>query len=81
MLYHYINLEHSTISKILKEKGKWLAIVKDNTTSDTFCHKKIKFLLLDQAMKLWVEQVVGNRLFLTEALIKKKAAYFAKTFL
>ncbi|CAG8836333.1 28577_t:CDS:1, partial [Gigaspora margarita] len=72
------NLERSTISKILKEKNKWLVVVKDNTTSDTFHYKKVKFPLLDQAMKLWVEQVVGNRLFLTEALIKKKATYFAK---
>ncbi|CAG8751452.1 14012_t:CDS:1, partial [Dentiscutata heterogama] len=39
---------------------------------------KVKFPLLDQAMKLWVEQVVNNRLFLTEVIIKEKAAYFFK---
>ncbi|CAG8501671.1 17211_t:CDS:2 [Dentiscutata heterogama] len=72
------NLDHLTISKILKEKNKWLAVSENEITSSTFRYKKVKFSLLDQAIKLWVEQVVNNRLFLTEAIIKEKAAYFFK---
>ncbi|CAG8845947.1 22725_t:CDS:1, partial [Racocetra persica] len=50
-----LNLERSTISKILKKKEQWLAIT--DTSVTVFRHKKVKFPLLDKAMQLWVEQV------------------------
>ncbi|CAG8605068.1 406_t:CDS:2, partial [Gigaspora rosea] len=58
------NLECSTISKILKEKDRWLAVVKDNTTSDSFRHKKAAYFakalsLPDNELKFsngWIRQ-------------------------
>ncbi|CAG8481142.1 9494_t:CDS:1, partial [Dentiscutata heterogama] len=44
----------------------------------TFRHKKVMFPLLDKTMKLWVEQVISGQIFLTNLIIKEKAAYFAQ---
>ena len=73
-----LNIEHSMISKILKEKKKWLAIDNNETSMTTFRHKKVKFPLLDKAMQLWVEQVISGQIFLTDLIIKEKAAFFAR---
>ncbi|CAG8616002.1 9397_t:CDS:1, partial [Dentiscutata heterogama] len=45
---------------------------------DVFHYKRVKFPLLDKAMQLWVEQVVDSQIFLTEAIIKEKAIFFAR---
>ncbi|CAG8766374.1 11826_t:CDS:1, partial [Ambispora leptoticha] len=75
--YLALNLERSTISKILKKKDKWLAIPDNEANTAVFRYKKVKSLLLDKAMQLWIEQVVDNQMFLMEAIIKEKAEFFA----
>ncbi|CAG8785211.1 937_t:CDS:2, partial [Racocetra persica] len=72
-----LNIDRSTISKILKEKKKWLVIENNETSMTTFRHNKVKFLLLDKAIQLWVEQVISGQIFLTDLIIKEKAAFFA----
>ncbi|CAG8684268.1 15053_t:CDS:2, partial [Racocetra persica] len=53
--------------------------IPDNEANTAVFHyKKVKSPLLDKAMQLWIEQVVGNQIFLTEAIIKEKAEFFAR---
>ncbi|CAG8655177.1 10866_t:CDS:2, partial [Dentiscutata heterogama] len=70
-------LDHSTISKILKDKDQWLAKTEAEISDTVFKHKKTKFPQLDHAIQLWVKSIIYERLFLTEAIIKEKAIYFA----
>ena len=72
-----MNIERSTISKILKEKERWLSVTTSANNSKKFRHKGTKYPLLDQAIRLWIEQVVAGGIFLTESLIKEKARKFA----
>ncbi|CAG8600923.1 1672_t:CDS:2, partial [Scutellospora calospora] len=73
-----LNLDRTTISKILKDKSRWLAVADDQSSSITFRHKQVKYPLLNQAMKLWIEQVTRGEMIITELMIKEKATIFAK---
>ncbi|CAG8448436.1 304_t:CDS:2 [Scutellospora calospora] len=59
------------------KKEDLLAIDNNETSMTTFRHKKVKFPLLDKAMQLWVKQVISDQIFLTDLIIKEKAAFFA----
>ncbi|CAG8449545.1 3756_t:CDS:2 [Scutellospora calospora] len=72
-----LNLDQTTISKILNDKSKWLAVTEDQLSSIVFRCKKVKYPLLDQSMRLWVEQITNSEVILTELMIKEKAASFA----
>ncbi|CAG8538095.1 10768_t:CDS:2, partial [Dentiscutata heterogama] len=67
----------TTISKILKDKSKWLAVIEDQLSSTVFQHKQVKYPLLDQSMRLWVEQITNSEVILMELIIKEKVALFA----
>ncbi|CAG8824635.1 15142_t:CDS:2, partial [Racocetra persica] len=73
-----LKLDRSMVSKILKNKSKWLMVTKDQLSSTIFRHKQVKYPLLDQSMRIWVEQVTNSEMFLTELMIKEQAADFAK---
>ncbi|CAG8622367.1 33335_t:CDS:1 [Racocetra persica] len=73
-----LKLDRSTVSKILKNKSKWLMVTEDQLSSTLFRHKQVKYLLLDQLMRIWVEQVTNSEMFLTELIIKEQATDFAK---
>ena len=55
-----------------------MSITDNEANIAVFRHKKVKFSLLDKAMQLWVEQVIGSKIFLTEEIIKEKAKFFAQ---
>ncbi|CAG8794647.1 21329_t:CDS:1, partial [Racocetra persica] len=63
---------------ILKDKLKWLAVTEDQLSSTVFQHKQVKYPLLDQSIRLWVEQITNSEVILTELMIKKKVIVFAK---
>ncbi|CAG8643251.1 3127_t:CDS:2, partial [Acaulospora morrowiae] len=71
-----INLDRSTVSKILKNKDRWLAVVENQAVAEIFRHRKVKYPLLDKSMQLWIEQVIQGEMFLTKTMIKEKASYF-----
>jgi hypothetical protein len=74
--FETLNIDRSTVSKILKQKEKWLSITSSNSAKK-FHHKKPKYPLLEYAMQLWIEQIIIGNIFLTEKLIKEKAQQFA----
>lgn len=79
-VYPNLTIDRSTISKILLQSDKWTAIINTEDSSKTFRHKAVKFLILDQAMNLWVENVTAGGVILTDLLIKEKAKIFAQAF-
>ncbi|CAG8664933.1 3977_t:CDS:2, partial [Paraglomus occultum] len=58
-----MKIDRSTVSKILKEKDKWKAVVSAEVSTKT----------LDHAMSIWVENVTAGGVALTDLLIKEKA--------
>ncbi|GES83093.1 CenpB-DNA-bind-domain-containing protein [Rhizophagus clarus] len=75
-----VKIDRSTVSKILKEKDKWKAVVSAEVSNKTFRHRKVKFPSLDHAMSLWVENATAGGVTLTDLLIKEKARVFAQAF-
>ncbi|GBB83541.1 hypothetical protein RclHR1_10240002 [Rhizophagus clarus] len=59
-----------TVSKILKEKDKWKAVVSAEVSNKTF----------RSCYDLWVENVTAGGVTLTDLLIKEKARVFAQAF-
>ncbi|CAG8604943.1 17509_t:CDS:1, partial [Racocetra persica] len=73
-----LNLNRSMISKILSDKSKWLAVTESQLSSTIFRHKQVKYPILDQSIRLWVEQITSGEMILTELMIREKATCFAK---
>ncbi|CAG8760824.1 8186_t:CDS:2, partial [Rhizophagus irregularis] len=48
---HNINIKRPTISKILKDRERWLSIT--NNTSSTYRHREVKYPSLEQALSIW----------------------------
>src|SRR5215207_3749749 len=63
-VYPNLNLDRSTITKILLKSDRWLAIKNKEDSVKTFRHKAVKFPILDQAMNLWVENVSAGGVIL-----------------
>ena len=75
-MYPSLNIDRSTITKILSQKNKWKDINAED--SQTFRHKEVKFPPLEHAMSLWVENAIAGGVILTDLLIKEKAKIFAE---
>ena len=78
-VYPNLTIERSTVTKILLQSDKWLAITNTKDSVKTFRHKAVKFLILDQAMNLWVKNVTAGGVILTDLLIKEKAKDFCSS--
>jgi Tc5 transposase DNA-binding domain/Fission yeast centromere protein N-terminal domain len=78
--YPHLNMDRSTISKILSQRDKWEVTTGTEDTAQIFRHKEVKFPVLEQAMNLWVENVTTGGVILTDLLIKEKAKIFAEAF-
>jgi len=73
-----LNIDRTTISKIINKKDKWVSIEEGEVSKKVFKHRKVKFPLLEEAMSFWIEQMTAKGVILTEVLIKEKAELFAK---
>ncbi|KAG9284540.1 hypothetical protein G9A89_014144 [Geosiphon pyriformis] len=54
--YSELHISRPTVSKIIKEHTKWLNIEIDEISERSIRHKSVKFLLLDQALKLEIQE-------------------------
>ena len=70
-----LNIARPTVSKIVKDRAKWLKV---ETNETSVRHKAVKFPLLEQALSYWVEQVTAAAVEFNEHLIKEKGKEFAK---
>src|SRR5207253_3175328 len=59
---YQLNLERSTISKILSDKEKWINFTVNETINNTFCKSKVKHPDLEKALNIWVNQAVVSGL-------------------
>jgi len=73
-----LNVNRLTISKIIKQKEKWLAILSSNNIK-TFYHKEVKYLQIEEALGLWIENANANNLMISKMIIKEKALFFCIT--
>src|SRR5947199_144182 len=71
-----INIKRPTITKILKEKERWLSIA--NTSIPTYRHREVKYPLLEQALSIWVKQALSKNMILSDNILREKAKEFAK---
>ena len=78
--YPNLNIDRSTISKILSQRDKWEVTTRTEESAQIFRHKEVKFPILERAMNLWVENVSAGGVILTDLLIKEKAKIFAEAF-
>ena len=62
----------------MKKSEKWISVIEEGS-KEIFRYKGVKFPELDHAMNLWIENVMANRIILTDLLIKEKTRFFANT--
>ena len=70
-----LDVDRSTISKIIKKKEKWLAILPSQNNIKTFHHKEVKYSQIEEALGLWVENANANNLVISKMIIKEKALF------
>ena len=75
-----LNNDRSTIIKILTNSKKWSVAIEIEGSKEIFRYREVKFPFLDNAMNLWVENVIADSIILTDLLIKEKAKFFANAF-
>ncbi|CAB4491435.1 unnamed protein product [Rhizophagus irregularis] len=73
---HNINIKRPTISKILKDRERWLSIT--NNTSSTYRHREVKYPSLEQALSIWVKQALSKNMILSDNILREKAKEFAQ---
>lgn len=66
------NVERSTVSKILKEKDRWLATPEDPAVRISK-YRLAKYPRLEAELKDWVVTESANGMIFTDAMIRKKA--------
>ncbi|CAB4382432.1 unnamed protein product [Rhizophagus irregularis] len=72
------NIGKSTVTDILSEKERWLAISGDQGSIKKFCGPK--WPQLEQALGLWVDNALNTRQDIDGNILKVKAAFFAERF-
>ena len=73
-----LNVNRTIINKIWKNREKWLAILPNLQTSNTFKQHSSQFPLLDKAMQIWTSQVIAAGVPLTDMILQQKGLEFAK---
>ncbi|UZO01656.1 uncharacterized protein OCT59_020167 [Rhizophagus irregularis] len=72
------NIGKSTVTDILSEKERWLAILGDQGSIKKF--RGPKWPRLEQALGLWVDNALNTRQDIDGNILKVKAAFFAERF-
>ncbi|CAG8498392.1 16035_t:CDS:2 [Gigaspora rosea] len=79
--YSKIKIDRTTISKILKKADEYQQISNDDVEAENiFRHRFVKFPMLELAMNMWIEQVITEKIILSDLLIKEKGHQFAQAF-
>src|SRR5438045_7807675 len=72
------SIEKSTVTDILKEKERWLAISEGQESIKNFCGSK--WSQLEKALGLWVNNALNTKQDIDGNILKNKAAFFAERF-
>ncbi|CAB5367834.1 unnamed protein product [Rhizophagus irregularis] len=76
--YQEFNIDRTTISKIWKDREKWLAVLPTSQTSHIFRNRSVQFPELDKAMQIWTAQAAAAGLPLSDSILQLKGIEFAK---
>ncbi|CAG8804222.1 1741_t:CDS:2, partial [Gigaspora rosea] len=76
--YPELNLDRTTVSKILKKKDQYLHIEENAATLNRYKNRGPKYPLIEKAMNIWVSQVSAAGLVLTDELVKTKGREFGR---
>lgn len=72
-------VERSTVSKVLKEKTRWLAVEEDSLDAKIVKHRQAKFPEVEKRTMLWAQQAQASGEILTDAIIKEQALAIGKS--
>ena len=76
--YPELNIDRTAVNKIWKDREKWLAVLPNLQTSNTFRQRSVRFPELDKAMQIWTSQAVAAGVPLTDMILQQKGLEFAK---
>ncbi|PWN54067.1 hypothetical protein IE53DRAFT_365783 [Violaceomyces palustris] len=71
-------IERSTVSKILKQKEKWLAIDPDSESARIAKHRAAKFPQVEDRLSEWVAQAKAEGKVIHDVMIRSEALRIAK---
>jgi Tc5 transposase DNA-binding domain len=75
--YPGLQLDRSTVSKILKNQDLYKNINED-IAENTYRHRSVKYPRLELAMTIWVQQIIAANMILSDDLLKEKGMEFAR---
>uniref|UniRef100_A0A1D1Y7S7 Tigger transposable element-derived protein 2 n=1 Tax=Anthurium amnicola TaxID=1678845 RepID=A0A1D1Y7S7_9ARAE len=73
-------LDRSTITKILKQRDKWLAIDPNSNYAKQKTQKSPKFPRIEESLSQWLSINIGNGNSVSDAQLQEKALEFAQSF-
>jgi hypothetical protein len=71
-----LNIERSTITKILSQQKKWLS----SDASLIVKHRNVKFPLLEKALIYWTNQAIAGGMIISDDILQEKGREFANYF-
>src|SRR5262245_4691736 len=74
--YSGLQLERSTITKILKKREVYKSIEDEDAAENRFRQRNVKFPTLELAMSVWVQQMTAAGMPLSDQLLKEKGMEF-----
>lgn len=76
--YSTLQLDRSTVSKILKKSEQYMNLPEESVSANRFRHKPVKYPTLELAMSVWVQQITAGGMPLSDQLLREKGADFAR---
>ncbi|CAG8833174.1 38514_t:CDS:2 [Gigaspora margarita] len=76
--YSELNLDRTTVSKILKNKDQYLHIEENTVIQNRYKNRGPKYPSVEKAINIWVSQVSATGLVLTDKLVKSKGCEFGR---
>lgn len=73
-------IERSTVSKVLRNKEKWMSIQPSSHAAKIAKHRPSKFPDVERMMGMWARDESSKNVTLTDNLIREKAKQIAKDF-
>ncbi|CAB4446261.1 unnamed protein product [Rhizophagus irregularis] len=77
--YPRYNIDRLTVAKIWQDRSKWLTVLTNTTTSQTFRERPVLFPMFDKAMQIWTSQAVAAGIPLSDMMLQEKGLEFAKS--
>lgn len=70
-------IERSTVSKVLKDKERWLNIEDDSETAKIVKHRSARFPEVETPLTHWAHQMIASGEFVSDSMLRSKALEIA----